>query len=772
MVALPRVSGHTGPSELSAIQPPTFALDPDITLEVGPTLLFESGQWVTVSWSGIESWMFPDAFVAAFSPGTALDDPATVTEVAPIKYQFLTAEEPFPGVGHEAETGVVESLRFRLLNLRDAEGYRFGLFKGGVEEPVLVARTAEAVTFAQPFEVLHLHLALTSDMDSMRVSWVTGEASQAPAVIFREVAVGAQEGVTEIQVGPWQEVTAESSITYGREDMCGEPATSKGFHNPGLLHSAVLPGLIPGHPYEYKAGDSDAQEWGSSSYFYAPPVASGTTGAHQRRAGSPEQPSSAGAASPPPLVNTVAASGDASARDMSGKGSRQEMAASAPSELDNASGIGAEGIAWDSDAVKVAVFGDMGTAELDGTLDAGHTSEPPSIRTVSILNDHLRGGAGVGAVGSSGDGDRGSTDPTGGGKEPQLGLVLHIGDLSYARGYDAQWDEYMDQIKHVASAVPWMVGVGNHERDYPTTSESRVRQELSFFTGTDSGGDCGVPTAFRFIMPGAAEEPMADSPWYGFDFGPVHFTVMSTEHNFSVGSKQYAFIKEDLAGVDRAKTPWIVFAGHRPMYVNSGGAGAGECEGAAALEPNCANDQPVARSLRSALEPLLLEHQVDLAVYGHHHSYQRTCRVANETCVGPSSRSYSSQYQEYEDYIAPVHVVMGMAGMGLSQNMVSPKPEWVEYATDREFGLGMIVADSSKLQLSFILDADGQVGDEVVLVRPPPPSTSAVEEDGTPVEGAEYFRGYAHEKRDHARNKEILKAIGEGNMRRSKRVTG
>ncbi|CAN0396112.1 unnamed protein product, partial [Scytosiphon promiscuus] len=42
------------------------------------------------------------------------------------------------------------SLRFRLLNLRDAEGYRFGLFKGGVENPVLVASTQEAVTFAQP----------------------------------------------------------------------------------------------------------------------------------------------------------------------------------------------------------------------------------------------------------------------------------------------------------------------------------------------------------------------------------------------------------------------------------------------------------------------------------------------------------------------------------------------------------------------------------------------------------------------------------------------
>ncbi|CAM9187858.1 unnamed protein product [Ectocarpus fasciculatus] len=761
MAALPRVSGHTAPSKLSAMQPPTVELDPDISLEVGPTVLFESGQWVTVSWSGIESWMFPDAFVAAFSPGTALDDPATVTEVAPIKYQFLTAEKPFPGVGDEAETGAVQSLRFRLLNLRDAEGYRFGLFKGGVDEPVLVARTAEAVTFAQPFEVLHLHLALTSDMKTMRVSWVTGEASQAPAVMFREVAVGAQE----TQVGPWQEVAAGSSITYGREDMCGEPATSKGFHNPGLLHSAVLPGLIPGHPYEYKAGDSDAQEWGASSFFYAPPASSGTIAAHQRRAGSPEQPSFAGAAFPPPLVSTVAASGDASTRDMNGKGSRSEITALAPSELDNASGTGAERMGWGPDAVKVAVFGDMGTAEVDGTLDAGHTNEPPSIQTVGILNDHLRGGAGIRAVGSSRGGDGGSAGATGGAEEPQLGLVLHIGDLSYARGYDAQWDEYMDQIKHVASTVPWMVGVGNHERDYPTTSESPVRQELSFFTGTDSGGDCGVPTAFRFIMPGAAEEPMADSPWYGFDFGPVHFTVISTEHDFSVGSKQYAFVKEDLAGVDRAKTPWIIFAGHRPMYVNSGGAGAGECEGAAALEPNCANDQPVARSLRAALEPLLIEHQVDLAVYGHHHSYQRTCRVVNEACVGPSSQRYSSQY---EDYTAPVHVVMGMAGMGLSQNMVSPRPEWVEYSTDREFGLGMIVADSSKLELSFILDADGQVGDEVVLARPPLPSASAVEEeDGIPLKGA-----HAYENQDRARKKDISKAIGAGNMRRSKRVTG
>lgn len=73
---------------------------------------------------------------------------------------------------------------------------------------------------------------------------------------------------------------------------------------------------------------------------------------------------------------------------------------------------------------------------------------------------------------------------------------------------------------------------------------------------------------------------------------------------------QFAFIKKDLSGVDRTKTPWLVFAGHRPMYVNSGGAGAGDCEGAAAAEEHCANDQPVAKLLRSSLEPLLIKHQV------------------------------------------------------------------------------------------------------------------------------------------------------------------
>ena len=37
----------------------------------------------------------------------------------------------------------------------------------------------------------------------------------------------------------------------------------------------------------------------------------------------------------------------------------------------------------------------------------------------------------------------------------QTDLVLHIGDISYAVGYSAQWDRFLDQIKPVASRVPY-----------------------------------------------------------------------------------------------------------------------------------------------------------------------------------------------------------------------------------------------------------------------------------------------------------------------------
>ncbi len=41
--------------------------------------------------------------------------------------------------------------------------------------------------------------------------------------------------------------------------------------------------------------------------------------------------------------------------------------------------------------------------------------------------------------------------------------MLHVGDISYANGDPDIWDSFMDGIEPVASRVPYMVAIGNHE---------------------------------------------------------------------------------------------------------------------------------------------------------------------------------------------------------------------------------------------------------------------------------------------------------------------
>ena len=75
-------------------------------------------------------------------------------------------------------------------------------------------------------------------------------------------------------------------------------------------------------------------------------------------------------------------------------------------------------------------------------------------------------------------------------------VVFHIGDMSYAQGYAAivstsriiperkysycycmrtnililtQWDVFFDQLGEIAATKPYMVCVGNHERNEPDT---------------------------------------------------------------------------------------------------------------------------------------------------------------------------------------------------------------------------------------------------------------------------------------------------------------
>ena len=46
-----------------------------------------------------------------------------------------------------------------------------------------------------------------------------------------------------------------------------------------------------------------------------------------------------------------------------------------------------------------------------------------------------------------------------------------------------------------------------------------------------AGGECALPTARRFWAPTTEETDY----WYSYDFGPIHFLMYSTEHEFTKG---------------------------------------------------------------------------------------------------------------------------------------------------------------------------------------------------------------------------------------------
>ncbi|VFQ92251.1 unnamed protein product [Cuscuta campestris] len=283
-------------------------------------------------------------------------------------------------------------------------------------------------------------------------------------------------------------------------------------------------------------------------------------------------------------------------------------------------------------------------------------------------------------------------------------LVSHIGDISYARGYAWLWDNFFAQIEPVASRVPYHVCIGNHEYDWLLQP---WKPEWSSY-GKDGGGECGVPYSLRFHMPGNSSEPtgMRAPPtrnlYYSFDFGLLHFVFMSTETNFLRGSKQYDFLKNDLESVDRKKTPYVVFQGHRPMYTTS----------------NEYRDAPIRQKMLEHLEPLLVSNNVSLALWGHVHRYERFCPLNNFTCG--SLGLNGERWQAF-----PVHVVIGMAGQDWQPIWepraahpdvpVFPQPVRSLYRGG-QFGYTKLVATKEKLKFSYIGNHDGEVHDSVEIL--------------------------------------------------------
>ncbi|KAJ7549714.1 hypothetical protein O6H91_04G020100 [Diphasiastrum complanatum] len=210
-------------------------------------------------------------------------------------------------------------------------------------------------------------------------------------------------------------------------------------------------------------------------------------------------------------------------------------------------------------------------------------------------------------------------------------LNIFVGDMSYANlyvtngtgsacyscqfhtpiqeSYQPRWDFWGRYLEPIRSEIPTMVIEGNHEYEKQIHNQTFVAYKA------------------RFAVP-AAESGSYTKMYYSFNAGGVHFVMLGGYVDYSRTGDQYAWLKKDLAEVDRSLTPWLIAVFHPPWY-NSYAFHYREVE-----------------CMRQSMEELLYKYGVDAVFTGHVHAYERSNRVYN---------------YEY-DPCGPVHITIGDGG--------------------------------------------------------------------------------------------------------------
>ncbi len=154
-------------------------------------------------------------------------------------------------------------------------------------------------------------------------------------------------------------------------------------------------------------------------------------------------------------------------------------------------------------------------------------------------------------------------------------------------------DHFFKMIEPISTVVPYMTCVGNHE-----------------------DGDNFTHYRHRFNMPRSDINNGFDM-WYSFDIGQMHIISWSTEVLFARTQdiqSQYNWIENDLqkANKNRAERPWIITIGHRPIYCSN-------------ADDDCIAKDSAGAQVQPYIEELFYKSGVDIEIWAHEHSYERTC---------------------------------------------------------------------------------------------------------------------------------------------------
>jgi len=206
-------------------------------------------------------------------------------------------------------------------------------------------------------------------------------------------------------------------------------------------------------------------------------------------------------------------------------------------------------------------------------------------------------------------------------------LMLHVGDMSYADGNQDHWDSFGRLVQNTTSEVPIITAVGNHEFENRKTYDAwlyRWRHDEP-----NNGGDY----------------------WFSFDYGPVHFVFLTTEHD---SRRQVDWLERDLGAADtperRLRVPWIIVIAHHPM-LNAG-------------KYSMSGDN------RDAFAPLFKRHRVTMYFCGHCHNYERTMPINADGITDTGAGTLQ------EPYIQEIHPASAVARVGSRLEAVPGYCNW------------------------------------------------------------------------------------------------
>jgi len=330
---------HVGPGG----GPATGAADFSISLSTAGPIENNEPVVITVAASGAPA---AGDWLAMYSPF-----PADVTQVVPVKWQYLAFDAGYLGSG-------TARLRFMLTNMRASVG--FCVFTGGLAAPVLAATGTTVLNFTDPNAPLKVRVVPTGDPDSLRVLW-SGIAAAQP-----EVRWGSQSGI-------YTGVAAAVTRALPRDALCAAPATGIGWHDLGAVFDATVVGLRPhaGGAVFYVVGDAGSGVFSPEARLWVP---------------------------------------------------------LAPGDV--------------SRPTAIVAYQDLGRGSPDDGATWNEYGKPGYNTTQFVALDVAAG---------------------------PVDAVFHTGDLSYATGYLAVWDAWLDMLAPVASRAAYASGVGNHGKccDHP-----------------------------------------------------------------------------------------------------------------------------------------------------------------------------------------------------------------------------------------------------------------------------------------------------------------